>query len=165
MAELLERPRHDEDFYAWALDQAKRLRAAAGGRGNEPIDWEDLAEELEIVAKRDLAAAGSYLAQIIHHLLKIDYAHADLPLRHWCHEVRHFRRLYGKVTTKSLENRLRTAIEAAYAEGAEAAEAALHDDLTFVTRTPVECPYSYEQIVGAWWPERVEDIVAEFRRR
>ena len=42
---------YDEDFVAWTQQQAKALRAAAGSRTNQPLDWENLAEEVEDLGK------------------------------------------------------------------------------------------------------------------
>ena len=44
---------HEEDFHAWALDQAARLRALVGSQHPElvGIDFENLAEELESMAR------------------------------------------------------------------------------------------------------------------
>ena len=163
MAELLERPRHDEDFYAWAIDQAKRLREMAAERKNEPVDWEELAEELEGVAKNEYSSARSYFTLVITHLLKISYSGRSDPLRHWCHEVRQFRENLDVVMTATIENRLRPRLDERYLMARDAAEIALSDDPSFWC--PGTCPHSYEQIVGEWWPERVQDIVASFERR
>ena len=165
MSELLERPRHDEDFYAWAIDQAQRLRAVAAERRNEPIDWEELAEELEFVARRDYRAASSFFTHILQHLLKVEYSRQTEPLRQWCRAVRQFRRNFKTVTTTSVENRLRASLAEQYGLGVDLAEATMLDDPDILDLAPATCPYSYEQIVGDWWPERVQDIVATFGRR
>ena len=38
---------YDEDFFAWSQQQAEALRAAARGGWNQPLDWHNLAEEIE----------------------------------------------------------------------------------------------------------------------
>jgi hypothetical protein len=57
---------HDEDLYAWSLQQAALLRArrAAG------LDWEHLAEEIEWMVGRDRRELKNRLRVILLHLLK-----------------------------------------------------------------------------------------------
>ncbi len=38
---------YEEDTVAWSEQQAAALRAAARGGSNQPLDWENLAEEIE----------------------------------------------------------------------------------------------------------------------
>ena len=47
---------YDEDFVAWAEQQAAALRAAARGGSNQQLDWENLAEEIEDLGKSQRAA-------------------------------------------------------------------------------------------------------------
>lgn len=50
---------YQEDFYAWTQEQAAALRAEAALRSNAPVDWENLAEEVESMGeseKREAAA-------------------------------------------------------------------------------------------------------------
>ena len=65
------RPYKEEDFYAWLLDQARILRtyATIGSR----IDWADLAEELEGMARNEERGLRSYLEVLLIHLLKWKY--------------------------------------------------------------------------------------------
>jgi len=67
-ARLLDRdtPGYDEDFCRWAEAQASLLRA---GRF-DALDIENLAEEVEDMAKRDRRAVESNLRIVLIHLLK-----------------------------------------------------------------------------------------------
>ena len=50
---------YDGDLALWAKDQARALRDAGRARVNLPIDWENVAEEIEAFGKsqgRELAA-------------------------------------------------------------------------------------------------------------
>jgi hypothetical protein len=38
---------YEQDTAAWSRQQAEALRAAARGSSNQPLDWENLAEEIE----------------------------------------------------------------------------------------------------------------------
>ena len=42
---------YEEDTVAWSEQQAAALRAAARGGSNQPLDWENLAEEIESLGK------------------------------------------------------------------------------------------------------------------
>ena len=59
----------DEDFYGWVLAQAAALRS----RGDFPIDWENVAEELEAMGRAEENSLQSYLERLLIHLLKYAY--------------------------------------------------------------------------------------------
>ena len=44
---------YEEDFVAWTEQQAEALRSAARGSTNQPLDWENLAEEIESLGRSD----------------------------------------------------------------------------------------------------------------
>lgn len=59
----------DADFYGWLLDQAsalRRLRPSA-------LDWQNLVEELEAMARKDRTSLRSHLQNLLSHLLKWAY--------------------------------------------------------------------------------------------
>ena len=59
----------DDDFYGWLLAQAAALRA----RGDLPIDWENVAEEIEAMGRNEENSPQSYLERLLVHLLKYAY--------------------------------------------------------------------------------------------
>ena len=59
-------PKHDEDFYGWAMAEASLLRQH---KWNE-LDIEHLAEELESMGASERRELISRMAQLIFHLLK-----------------------------------------------------------------------------------------------
>ena len=69
----MNKPLHDEDFYTWAHEQAAlaRRRDAAG------LDWEHVAEELEVMGNEVARALTSAYRILSTHLLKWIYQ----PLR------------------------------------------------------------------------------------
>lgn len=150
----LARPLHDEDLHGWALDQAARLREIARQRPNEPVDWELLAEEMELMAGSERRACQAFLEHVIAHLLEIEYARDPEPVPRWCAEVRAFRRNLARALTPSIANRLRADFAEHYAAAVEDAEAAMRRDPTFLGRAPRACPYGFEQVIGDWLPER-----------
>src|SRR5207237_8425800 len=78
---------YDEDFVAWTQQQAKALRAAAGSRTNQPLDWENLAEEVEDLGKSVRREMGSQIRRIIRHLLKLQYSPAIDTRRGWFESI------------------------------------------------------------------------------
>ena len=61
-------PDYAADGYGWAMAQAALIR---DGRSDE-IDWENVAEEIESVGKRERSTLKSHLIQVIIHMLKWD---------------------------------------------------------------------------------------------
>jgi Domain of unknown function DUF29 len=57
---------YERDFFAWTQEQARILRA----RGTLGLDWDNLAEEIDSMGRRDRRDLESHLRRIIHHLLK-----------------------------------------------------------------------------------------------
>src|SRR5260370_183877 len=65
----IEAPSYDQDFYLWSLRTAELIRA---GRF-EQVDRENVAEEIESLARRDFAELKSRTRTLIAHLLKRDF--------------------------------------------------------------------------------------------
>lgn len=57
---------YERDFHAWLTEQARQLR----GRSHNDIDWDNLAEEVESVARSERREIRSRLALLVQHLLK-----------------------------------------------------------------------------------------------
>ena len=74
---------YDQDLVLWSEEQARALRAAADAGWNAPIDWENVAEEIESLGKSDRRALASHIAIIIEHLLKLQTSSALEPGRGW----------------------------------------------------------------------------------
>jgi hypothetical protein len=83
-------PLYERDYYLWAQEQACALRECRPGQ----IDWENLAEEVDDLARRNADALEGQCETLIEHLLKI----ASVPesvrknnLRLWRASVRNAR--------------------------------------------------------------------------
>jgi hypothetical protein len=74
---------YEQDFVRWAEEQSSALRAAAGVGTNLPLDWENLAEEIESLGASQRHALRSRIAVILEHLLKLDHSPATDPRRGW----------------------------------------------------------------------------------
>ena len=60
---------YQRDYYTWALQQARALRA----RSAEALDWENLAEEVEGLARAEAWELENRLEILLVHLLKWRY--------------------------------------------------------------------------------------------
>lgn len=61
---------YEQDFYAWTQEQAALLRAEAAMRSNAPVDWENVAEEVESMGRSERDKIESRLEVLLVHLLK-----------------------------------------------------------------------------------------------
>jgi Domain of unknown function DUF29 len=64
--EVAGRVGYEEDFFAWTQEQAELLRA----REQRGLDWDNLAEEIDSMGRRERRELESRLRLILHHLLK-----------------------------------------------------------------------------------------------
>lgn len=60
-----------KDSYAWALEQVEAMRRRDFGA----VDWENVIEEIEDLARSDARTLRSQYARTIQHLLKLQYRH------------------------------------------------------------------------------------------
>ena len=78
---------YEEDFVRWTEQQSSALREAAAAGTNLPLDWENLAEEIESLGRSQRHELHSRIAGIPEHLLKLDYSRANDPRRGWIETV------------------------------------------------------------------------------
>lgn len=144
---------YDADFYAWTQDQAAKLRAAAASGSNLPVDWENLAEEIESVGRSNFLAIVSHLKVAIEHLLKLEYSLADHPRRGWLNSVGNARFEISLLLddSPSLRRRLGEALEKAWRGARASAALGLEVDNVPADALPETCPYTVEQAVGPDW--------------
>ena len=156
------RPLYDQDFIAWSKQQAEALRAAARAGSNLPIDWENLAEEVETLGASERRALYSQIHRVIRHLLKLETSPAIEPRRGWVETVEDARSQIEFVLEMS--PRLRNEEEAAVAAGlARASRETIRDlqkygeiDRAGVSKTGVSkiraARYTADQVLGDWLP-------------
>ncbi|HYH39025.1 MAG TPA: DUF29 domain-containing protein [Azospirillum sp.] len=148
--------KYDEDFYAWTMEQATRLREAGASGANLPLDWENLAEEIESMGRNDRRGVTSHLATVIEHLLKLEHSPAAEPRRGWMLSVRNARREAEKLLRESpsLKAKLPDILADAWKDGREDASDGLVTDSVPAADLPKDCPYTLEQVRAPdWWPE------------
>jgi Domain of unknown function DUF29 len=78
---------YEEDFVRWSEEQSRALRAAAGVGTNLPLDWENLAEEIESLGRSQRRELRSRIAVILEHLLKLEHSRVTDPRRGWMETI------------------------------------------------------------------------------
>ena len=132
---------YENDFFAWTQNQAGLLRA----RDPRGLDWDNLAEEIDSMGRRDRRELESRLRLILHHLLKWQ-AQPGLRSRSWQSTLREQRREAEKLLKESpsLHPQLPALINEAYPE----ALADALDETGFRPQAfPIDCRFTIEQIL------------------
>jgi hypothetical protein len=144
--------RYDEDFYGWTQDQAARLRRAAASRVNlpDPVDFVNLAEEIESLGVSQLRELYSRYVVLLVHLLKWQHQ-ADKRTPSWRSTINTQRREIAKLLSISPGLKPKRAKELADAY-AGAREDAAEETGRPIERFPETCPYTLDQVEGRWWP-------------
>jgi hypothetical protein len=136
---------YEADIAAWAEQQADALRRRAA---NE-IDWENVAEEIEYVARRDRDRIYGALVTAITHLLKWQ-SQPEMRSGAWRSAVVKARDRIAKLVkdSPSLRNYPATALAEAYPAARRVAEAE-----TGLPGLPDSCPWTIDQVLDhAFWP-------------
>jgi hypothetical protein len=138
---------YDQDFYAWANEQAGLLRA---GRLFE-ADIAHIAEEIESMGKTEKRELVSRLHVLLRHLLKWQYQ-PDARGASWQATIRVQRRDLARhmKDNPSLRSKLPEAILDAYGDAVieAGAETGLAESMF-----PEACPWSFDQMMAEdFWP-------------
>jgi hypothetical protein len=141
-------PKHDEDFYGWAMAEANLLRQRRLG----DLDFDNLIEELESMGASERRALVSRMAQLIFHLLKWQFQ-PDFRGRSWRASIKEQRKKTKGILkdNPSFKNEITNFISDAYEDAFLLIEKETPLDLKLF---PAECPYSFEQIMNnEFYPE------------
>jgi hypothetical protein len=148
---------YDEDLYLWSQQQAAALREAARRGVNLPVDWENVAEEIESLGRSDRRGITSRLETIMVHLLKLEHSLAPDPRNGWIRTVERTREDAESLLRESPS--LRAQLPEMLAEAAKRAmryaavaleDAGEHDAARQIKRTGIR--YTVEDVLGDWLP-------------
>ena len=142
------RPKHDEDFYGWAMAEADLLRQ----RQLNELDFDHLIEELESMGASEKREIRSRKKKLLKHLLKWKYQ-PDLQSRSWKNSIRNQRLELADVITDnpSLKPTLDENIKDVYAR---ALEDAAEETGIYKENFPAQCPYTFNQMMdNDFYPE------------
>jgi len=148
---------YENDVVAWAEQQAQALREAARSSSNLPLDWENLAEEIEDLAKIYRSSLRSHLRRIIQHLVKLQHSPAIEPRRGWRQTVSLARLEVKDLLEESpslkrdvellLKRVMPSAIALAIADMEHYGEIN-----TYMSRVISRRKYTTDQVLGDWFP-------------
>jgi hypothetical protein len=148
---------YDEDFVSWLEQQAAALRAAARTGSNQQLDWENLAEEIDGLARSEKRELSSRVRTIIEHLLKLEYSAATEPRRSWRESIRAARVEVEDVIDTSPS--LKSSLEATVATELKRAVRLVISNLTEYGEADRKtlarlrtADYTQDQILGDWFP-------------
>jgi hypothetical protein len=149
---------YETDTVAWSEQQAAALRAAARGGSNQPLDWENLAEEIEDLARSLRLGLRSQIVRIIQHLVKLAHSPALDPRRGWRRTIRQARLEIDLILkdSPSLRREVPRFIEE---ETGRAVELAIKDMEEYDEVSRFDLPtlknagFAEEQVLGDWFPE------------
>ena len=150
MADALEKHAslYEEDFYAWTVDQAAKLRA----RAHNSIDWDNAAEEIESVGNTERNEIESRLGILLAHLLKWRYQPTQRS-NSWKATITEQRSRIARRIRQSPSLRLFPS-EVLGEEYPLARLSAIGETNLAEETCPAECPYTIEQILDPeFYPE------------
>lgn len=141
-------PKHDEDFYSWAMTTAELLK----NKQYHEVDMDSVIEELESMGGSEKRALISCLAELLLHLLKWQYQ-SSLRGTSWEISIAKQRINIRRILKQNpgLKSFLDEALLDAYedAVGLAVKETQLNKK-TF----PAMCPYTFEQLMDeAFYPD------------
>ena len=147
---------YEQDFYRWTQEQARALRAHAAQGANAPVDWENVAEEIESLGRSDRREIVSRLATIVEHLLKLECSPAREPRAGWEDTVQRERLRVEKLVAESpsLRPDLPDMAISAWKEGSKLARASLarHGETQAAQRVArASASYTANQLLDEDW--------------
>ena len=148
-------PEYEEDFYAWTQYQADVLRTMC--RGDNRLDRERVAEEIEDLGKSARNAVRSQIRRIIEHLLKLGYSLSEEPRHSWIRWVAEVRATLRDQLSPTLWRDADSMLSTLYRDGRRQAALGLHEhgEQEAAASLPGACPYTLDQIVAdEWYPDR-----------
>jgi hypothetical protein len=143
---------YEDDFYAWTQLQAKELSRFARTRPNLPLDLPHISEEIADLGKTLRASLRSWARHIIQHLLLLEYSPAQEPRRGWTAEIVDLRSEIEDRLTPMLRRDLGRRLPLLY----DRARRDPYGEAHIADRFPERCPYTLDQVLGDFWPERVD---------
>jgi len=112
---------YDRDFYAWTQAQAEALRQ----RGGNQLDYDNLAEEVDDMGKRDLRECLSRVTTILEHLWKLEGSRNADPRAGWTRTILTQRIQLRRALTPSLRRMVENELLTLHSDALVLAQAAM----------------------------------------
>jgi hypothetical protein len=147
---------YDEDLVLWCESQGRALRDAAHAGTNLPIDWENVAEEIESLGKSQGRELASRIRIILVHLMKLQASPATEPRAGWRETIVEQRSEIEAVIEDSPS--LRQTVDSVLAKELRLAKRqvvlSLADHGETARLELDRLSYSKEQVLGDWFPDQ-----------
>lgn len=134
-----DKPTYDDDGYGWAMHQAALLRA----RQSNALDWDNIAEEIESMGRREYNATESALRIVLLHLLKWEHQ-PMLRTRSWSSSIREHLRRFDRLMAANPG--LKSSLDEIIAEAYRQARYEAAQETGFLPDTFPETPPSWDRI-------------------
>jgi hypothetical protein len=149
---------YEEDFLRWTEEQAAALRKAAGSGANLPLDWGNLAEEVESLGISQKHELRSRIATILEHLLKLEYSPAGRPRNGWIATIGRERLVIEDLleTSPSLRREVPAVVARSLPRTAKLVGRMLQnrrEGAPDLAARITAASYTPEQVLGDWFPE------------
>jgi hypothetical protein len=147
---------YDRDFLLWTEEQAAALRRAK--HSNLPLDWENLAEEIESLGKSQRTELNSQIRRILRHLFKLEASPAADPRAGWRATIRDARAEIEELL--EISPSLRREVEGVMRKQSATAAKLAADDLEGYGEPAASVKirleqggFTAEQVLGDWFPD------------
>lgn len=135
---------YETDFYQWSLQQAKLLKE----KDFHHIDLENIIEEIESLSRSDKRALRSHLANLLMHMLKMQYQPEGIGnSKSWEKSI-----FTARNSIKNLINEspsMKKLIDEFIPESYESATyGAMAETNLILESFPKKCPWSVQEIMG-----------------
>lgn len=138
---------YDLDALAWSEQQGGLLRRMAEGeRLNAAIDWPNVIEEIESMGRSEIQRCGSFLQQLMLHVLKLHVWKGSPAAEHWRDEAHSCQHQAQMAFTASMRQRLR--LQADYKRALSALYYAAQERGQTAPVLPKECPFTLDALMG-----------------
>lgn len=153
---------YHDDFHAWALDQAERLRAASHVQAPEleGVDFEHVIEEVEDLGNSERLQVASLMSVAIAHLIKIAALPGSDAVRGWEDEINATLTVAARRYRASMAGRLD--MEGVWEDARNQAIRALKRDGITASDLPASNPFTLEQLVDRQFD--IDDLAAIMAR-
>ena len=146
---------YDRDFFLWTKEQAAALRAVKDS--NLPLDWGNLAEEIESLGTSQRTELNSQVRRIVRHLFKLEASPAADPRAGWHTTVRDARTEVEDLleASPSLRRELDAIVKRQGTSAAKLAGYDLEDHGEPAEAVWVRLEkggFTAEQVLGEWFP-------------
>jgi hypothetical protein len=145
---------YDTDFVRWSREQAEHLRRARDAGSNLDLDWDNLIEEIEGLARSERRELRSDIKVVLEHLAELALSPAKAPRRgREASVTEHRDRIaFNLEDNPSLRPELPKLIEQAWPLARRNAAKALQRHRERAD-PPSSCPFTFEQVLDpGWWP-------------